>query len=160
MTPAIPAALAWLTEVLANDTRVYMGLGTARKWVDWRSEVVRLLVLCCLVRAMVPVAFMPFMQVALDDGLHSVICTGNGVQTVTLPGDRAKSGNELPGSASHQCDLCSLTCIAQLPPPSFGALPAAPLSVPTGFLTAAKVFSISSLPLSPNVGPRGPPILS
>lgn len=137
-----------------------MGRALAHRMSGWRADVVRLLIVCCLVRTMIPVGLMSTIEFTGDGGFHTVICTGNGAMVAAPADDGAKKDAEQPGSGISHCDQCTLASGAQLAPADAGASLLERTSVPAGQLAIARAFAFTSPQFGPSVGPRAPPFHS
>ena len=137
-----------------------MGRVLAHRMSGWRADVVRLLIVCCLVRSMIPVGLMSTVEFTDDGSFHTIICTGNGAMVATPADDGAKKDAEQPGSGTSHCDQCTLASGAQLAPADADASLLVRTSVPAGLLAIARAFTFVSPQFGPIVGPRAPPTFS
>jgi hypothetical protein len=117
----------------------------------WSAPTARLLVLLMLVRAMVPVGFMPDMSAA-EGVFRIVICAGDGVMKV----DDAARGEtpDAPGLAGDACPYVALGSAVVVPQAA-----GVPLG-PDGGTSAVPALSANTLDRGaevPALGARAPP---
>lgn len=63
------------------------------------------LILSALLAVQVATAFLPPLGASASAALKMVICTEDGVQEITMPGDAGDSG-DVPGHMAGHCPLC------------------------------------------------------
>ena len=128
--------------------------GTLRIGIGWRATVARLLLLCVVVRALLPVGYMPSFGLKGDQSLHLVICLGDGgsVNADAAPGSPSQDG---PGAAAHeQCAFSFLPRLFVPDSPGLVIAPQAFVGEAPGCPPLAHRFSSTA---GPAVGSRAPP---
>jgi hypothetical protein len=118
-----------------------------------RLWVARLLVVCFALRALIPAGFMPDFAAAADGKFRVVICSAQGIKTVTLSLDGKV--DHTPGKGHEVCPFASVPAAAELSTP----------------LTVNAVIALTDVPavwphseimhlrrIGPILGSRGPPV--
>ncbi|WP_119168678.1 DUF2946 family protein [Algihabitans albus] len=118
-----------------------------------------LIAFCLLLRAMIPVGFMPDLAAARDGVFTLVICTGNGLSTIELDAN----GDPVDPDDRHEAEAQSHCTFAPIGPVVLTSLPADL----TSRALASAPASWSSIPAAGHIRyrptallPRAPPLRS
>lgn len=120
-----------------------------RHWVSWT------LLVCMMLRALVPVGYMPDFAAAAKGTFKVVICTSEGARTVTVALDGDQQHQQKPGKSHELCPFGAAPATGTLPAPAVAALPAA-LASADAPLPAHDVILIWKP--GPALGSRAPPV--
>jgi len=120
----------------------------------WRQTVARLLLVCFVVRALLPVGFMPTFGATGDQSLHFVLCLGdaNAAQAASNP---ASPDQGDPSSTSH--DQCAFSFLPRLALPETPGIAIAPLLLAGRVLGVAPSVGLIPIVAGPSLGQRAPP---
>lgn len=113
-----------------------------------RQWVVHVLLLALMLRVIVPAGYMPDFSAASDGMFKVVICTANGMQTVSLDEDGQPVPDQSTGHVDQPCAFSGLAAVA---------LPTAETFEPISLTFEAAVLARHSEPELP-VSVRGPPL--
>ncbi len=120
----------------------------------WRASVARWLLLCVMVRALLPLGFMPELKTGADAGLHFVICSSDGAAPLdAAPGQPPNDGQK--GPAATHCVFSGLASLA-LPEVATASV-GAPLADTSPVRMARFEFHFARY-AGPHVGARAPPL--
>ena len=112
---------------------------TSARFGGWRATMARWLLLCVVVRALLPVGFMPDFGNAADDSFHFVICASDGTGALASHSDGAPSGDQTGKTTSEPCAFAGLAHLWQ--------------PLPVGLTIAPPVRIAHVVPLPPEVAP-------
>lgn len=131
-----------------------MGLLQTKDDLNLRHWAARLLVVCLLLRALIPLGFMPDFSAAANGTFKVVICSATGAKTVTLGPDGNPVHNPAKSNAHDACPFGAAPLAAA--PPSFGAV-----AQPVEFASAQTVRPYNDVievwRAGPALGSRAPP---
>jgi hypothetical protein len=123
----------------------------------WHATVVRWLLLGVVLRALLPVGYMPQFGTPSGEAVAFVICTEHGLVQTAKP----DSGPQTPGEAAHKAsDVCAFGGLAHLFQPTADS---SAFGIPLHVATTGKPFLRVSTPpttIGPHVGARAPPFYS
>lgn len=119
--------------------------------------MVHALLLCALVRALVPVGYMPDLSAARDGTFKVVICTGDGARTITLDASGAPTH---PADTAGDQQGCVFSTLAEaVISPAAGPAVAVPAGQGLGALRPAP-SDVLPVRMPAGYGARAPPLFS
>ena len=123
----------------------------------WRATMVRWLLLCCVMRALLPVGYMPNFSATDASDFQFVMCTTNGGAVDPAKDGRVPADRDQGHRATEFCAFGALPVLAQ--PATQDRIP-----VPTGTMVAPATFPqqrvLNRIHVGPHVGSRAPPSFS
>ncbi|MEQ1711265.1 MAG: DUF2946 family protein [Hyphomicrobium sp.] len=130
-----------------------MGIGFKSRGGSVRQWAARVLVVLFALRALVPAGFMPDFAAARDGGVRLVICTAQGLATITIPGDGEGHAPNRNGPQDN-CPFGMMPVASNAPAPLVVTVAIALGAVETSFPDAAHPVPRR---IGPALGSRGPP---
>ena len=132
-----------------------MGMaGRYGQLTGWRATMARWLLLCVVVRALIPIGFMPSFGSMADEGFHLVICTTDGAAMQWADPGREPGSDDQSRKPAEPCAFAGLSHLWQ-PVPS-GLEIAVPAAIPE-IISPSPIRRINPIPVGPQVGARAPP---
>lgn len=122
---------------------------TLRRWVAWT------LLVCMMLRALVPAGYMPDFAAAAQGTFKVVICTSEGIRTVTVALSSEPQHKQDSGKSHDLCPFGAAPATGTLPAPAVAAVPAilASLEAPIPAHDVILVWKSG-----PALGSRAPPV--
>lgn len=132
-------------------------LARTRVLTGWHATVARWLLLGVMLRALLPVGYMPQFGVRSGESAAFVICSEHGLVQAATP----ESAPRVPAEAARKAsDACAFGALAHLFQPATYALSFGILSPDTARVAPFAHLSTPPIDVGPQLGARAPPSYS
>lgn len=125
-----------------------------------RGLIAWMLLVLVLLRAAIPVGFMPDLQALRDGRIEIVICTPSGLKSIAVPADVAapvvSEDGSSNGTVAHECPFDAVISQAILPADPVADVERSAHTADGPRNPASTTFAIRSL--GPPLGSRAPPV--